>query len=186
MRKSVLALALFLAPLGSMPFAFSQEIDKSEAAKAPKPEQHFYRLVFVVQELNEEGKPVNGRSYTTTVETESHPVQIRTSGRIPVPLPAVQNGSVTLPTQFQYVEVGIKFDIREVHELGKQLTFQLQADVDSMPPSSDPNAHYPVTRHNQWDAQVLVPVGKPAPVFTSDSLDSKGSMQVVVTATPLQ
>jgi hypothetical protein len=33
---------------------------------------------------------------------------------------------------------------------------------------------------------VLIPIGKPSVVFTSDSLDNKGSMQLVVTATPLQ
>ena len=35
-------------------------------------------------------------------------------------------------------------------------------------------------------AIVLIPIGKATVVFTSDSLDSKGSMQVVATVTPLQ
>jgi hypothetical protein len=37
-----------------------------------------------------------------------------------------------------------------------------------------------------WDAPVLIPIGKPTVVFSSDALESKGGMQLVVTATLLQ
>lgn len=38
---------------------------------------------------------------------------------------------------------------------------------------------------NTWQSRVLVPIGKRTVVFTSDSLDSKGSTRVVVTVTPV-
>jgi hypothetical protein len=58
--------------------------------------------------------------------------------------------------------------------------------VSSVAPAKDPNLHQPVIRQNKWQAGVLIPVGKATVVFASDSLDSKGGMQVVVTASPLQ
>ncbi len=62
----------------------------------------------------------------------------------------------------------------------------LVADVSSVATTNDASLHQPVIRQNKWQASVLIPIGKATVVFTSDSLDSKGSMQVVVTATPLQ
>ncbi len=44
----------------------------------------------------------------------------------------------------------------------------------------------PVIRQNVWDSTVLVPIGKPTVVFSSDDLDSKGKMQVEVTATRVE
>jgi len=55
-----------------------------------------------------------------------------------------------------------------------------------MAATADQSVHQPVVRQNKWQAAVLIPVGKPTVVFTSDALDSKGTMQLVVTATSLQ
>jgi hypothetical protein len=41
-------------------------------------------------------------------------------------------------------------------------------------------------RQNKWEAVVLIPIGKSTVVFSSDDLDNKGSMQMLVTATLLQ
>jgi hypothetical protein len=50
---------------------------------------------------------------------------------------------------------------------------------------SETKVHQPTIRQNRWQAVVLIPIGQPTVVFTSDALDSKGSMQLVVTATRL-
>jgi hypothetical protein len=42
-----------------------------------------------------------------------------------------------------------------------------------------------VIRQNSWQASVLIPVGKPTVVFSSDALENKGGMQVSMTATRL-
>jgi hypothetical protein len=43
-----------------------------------------------------------------------------------------------------------------------------------------------VIRQNKWDSSVLIPVGKPTLVFSADDLDSKGKMQVELTATKVE
>jgi hypothetical protein len=43
-----------------------------------------------------------------------------------------------------------------------------------------------VIRQNTWVGPVVIPVGKPTVVFSSDALESKGGMQVSVTATLLE
>jgi hypothetical protein len=80
----------------------------------------------------------------------------------------------------------VNIDAHNAHEMGHQLSLDLVADVSSIAPTDDGRIHRPVIRQNKWQSSVLIPVGKATVVFTSDSLDSKGSMQVVATATALQ
>jgi Bacterial type II and III secretion system protein len=168
----LLALAVVLQP------ACAQEAPKAnEAAKAADTTPvAFYRLLFVVQELGEDNKPVNSRAYTTTVSTNT-PGSIRTGSRIPV---------ATGNNQFQYVDVGVNVDIRHVTEIHHQLSLELTAEVSSLAGAYDPNVHQPVIRQNSWHASVLIPLGKATTIFASDALDNKGSIQVVITAQPLQ
>lgn len=187
MRIPVLAVALLLAPLASQPIAVSQEASKNDApdaAKSVNAEQHFYRLNFVVQELDENGKPLNGRSFTMTIATNSSS-QIRIGSRIPV-LITPPGGNPESSAQWQFTEARINFDVHAAHEVRKELAFDMSAELDAIPPVNEPKLQNRVTRHNQWHSIVLIPIGKATPVFTSDTLDSKGSMQIVVTATPLQ
>jgi hypothetical protein len=44
----------------------------------------------------------------------------------------------------------------------------------------------PVIRQNSWDSTVAIPIGKPTVVGSSDDLDSKGKLQVEVTATRVE
>jgi hypothetical protein len=142
--------------------------------------------------MGTDGKPTNSRSYTATVSTDSRDdrsTSIRTGSRIPVPTGSSSSGNdsqALANTQFQYVDVGVNIDARRAHQTGRELSLDLVADVTSVASTNDARIHQPVIRQNKWQASVLIPIGKSAVVFTSDSLDSKGSMQVVVTATPLQ
>jgi hypothetical protein len=191
MRKSILIFC-FLAvsgPLGY--FAVAQDSAKAqEPVKASEGPAHFYHLDFVVQELGSDGKPTNSRSYAATVSTGIHDrgTSIRTGSRIPIATGSSSSSSnqALVNTQWQYQDVGVNIDARNTREVGRQLSLDLVAAVSSIGATNDPNLHQPVIRENKWQASVLIPVGKAAVVFTSDSLDSKGSMQVVVTATPLQ
>jgi hypothetical protein len=178
MRKSILICCLFVLTVFLGQSAFAQDSPKTqEPAKTSEVPAHFYHLDFVVQEMGADGKVTNTRSYTATVSTDirDRGTSIRTNSRIPVPSGA----------QFQYVDVGVNIDARNVRELGRQLSLDLVADVSSVAATNDPNLHQPVIRQNKWQAGVLIPIGKATVVFTSDALDSKGSMQVVVTATSL-
>ncbi|MFZ0746451.1 MAG: hypothetical protein WAM85_18735 [Terracidiphilus sp.] len=192
MRKTtIICCLLFLTSALGMK-AFGQVVP--DIPKTTEPVEHYYRLDFVVQEVGVDGKPTNSRSYSTIVSTgRTDPFgTIRTGSRVPVMTGAVpgSTGSDKLEVQYQYVDVGVSIDTRNAHEIGHQLALHVSADVsslaDSTSSSTPASSSNPVIRQNTWQASVLIPIGKPTVIFTSDSLDSKGSMQVVVTATPLQ
>lgn len=188
MRK-VMTVCLFL--MGSFAFAgvtMAQDAPKPTQATKAEPPAHYFHLQFVIQELNADGKPTNSRTYTTTVSTTRDEFDsIRSGSRVPIAtgsFEGAEKGSA-VNTQFQYIDLGVKIDAQHVREVGDQLSLNLTADVSSVA-ASDPNLHQPIIRHNNWRSIVLVPIGKPAIVFTSDTLDSKGSMRMVVTATPIE
>ena len=190
MRKITLisCLLLFTVYLGQN--AFAQEASTQQSPKAqsnaPAPTNHFYRLDFTVEEIGADGKPINSRAYSTIVVTDSHEVMsIRTGSRIPIVVGNLgTNGKED--TQFQYQDLGVNFDVHELREIGKQLSLNLSAVLTGIAGTSDSVFHQPIIRQNRWQSYVLIPTGKPTVVFSSDSLDSKGSTRVLVTATPLQ
>jgi hypothetical protein len=161
-----------------------------DTAKAPtgesNPPEHYYRLNLTVEEINDAGKVDNTRSYVATLVTRSGAEQqIRTGSRIPI-----ATGTASGGTQFQYIDIGVNFDVRGVKETGDKLSFNLKAEISSLgqeqhagtgTPISDP-----VIRQNRWESSVLIPVGKPTVVFAADDLDSKGKMQVELTATKVE
>jgi len=190
MRRTLLATTALLAALAVPALTRAQDADKpAEPAKTAEPAPHYYHLVFVVQELDAAGKSVNSRTYTTSVSTDRHFTgQVRTGSRIPVATGAYANGKDETLTnvQFQYVDVGVNFDLSRVLEVGRTLSIDLSAEISSAADSGDTRIHQPVIRQNRWHAPVIIPLGKPTVVFSSDSLDSKGSLQVTLTATPLE
>ncbi len=187
MRKLTMLCCVLLLAFSCAQKLRAQEASKSaEAAKAPEPPVHYYHLEFVVQELGADGKAVNSRSYTMTTNTDraNRGVSIRTGSRVPVASGTVNNG---VPTTYQYIDVGINFDVHNTREVEGKLSIELSADVSSLAtPTGISQVGTPVIRNNRWQAPVLVPLRKATVVFTSDSLDTKGSMQVTLTATPLQ
>jgi hypothetical protein len=189
MRKTALLCTLLLSMLTLPSLVRAQDADKpAESAKAAEPVTHYYHLVFVVQELDTSGKPSNSRSYTTSVSTDRHfSGQIRTGSRIPIATSGSAEGTDKglSNVQFQYVDVGVNFDLLHVVEVGNTLAIDLSADISSVAEALDARIHQPIIRQNRWRSPVLIPLGKPTVVFSSDSLDSKGSLQVTVTATPL-
>lgn len=158
--------------------ALAQGNSGNEAAKPPV---HFYKLNFTLEEVNEAGKITNTRSYVATIATASggESQQIRTGSRIPIATGA-ENGS----TQFQYVDVGVNFDVRRANEIGDKLSFFLASEISSIASQTQiAGTGEPIIRQNRWDSMVLIPIGKPTTVFSADDLDSKGKMQVELTAT---
>lgn len=149
-------------------------------AKVADAPVHFYHLEFVVQELGTDGKPSNSRVYTVDANTDrvNRNTSIRTGSRVPVS---------TSGNSFQYVDLGVNIDVRNAHEVDGKLALEVNADVSSLAnPASAGTSSAPVIRTNRWQSPILIPVNKPTVVFTSDSLDSKGNMQIQVTARPVQ
>lgn len=183
MRKLVLICSLLLGFLVPLRPACAQDAQKAdEASHSSGPAAHFYRVTFVVEETGANEKPANSRTYTTTISTDRHfRGSIRTGSRIPI---ATSSTSSNGPTQFQYIDIGIDFDMTNVNELDHQLSLDLSADVSSVA-DKDPSLREPVIRQNRWSAAVLIPLGKASTVFASDSLDSPTNLRVSMTATPL-
>ena len=172
-----LAVLLFLGA-GTM---LSQEASEHQnSAKPSEASTRFFHLEFVVQELGADSKPVNSRSYSMTAST-ARGVSMRTGSRFPILTEAGKTSA------YQYVDLGINFDVSDVRETGNKLAVYITADVSSLAGENKTiPTNPPVIRNNRWQAPVLLPLNKSTVVFTSDALDSKGSMQVLVTATPLQ
>jgi hypothetical protein len=148
---------------------------------------HFYTLHYVLEELDATGKPVNSRSFSMTVSTGGTRTGIVVVGsRIPIVTGTVtpKSATNTFQTQFQYVDLGVKMTATQIHDDGDRLAFNLNAEISSPGASVMlSGVSEPVFHQNVWRADVLVPIGKPTIVFNSDDLDSKGSMQLQVTAT---
>jgi hypothetical protein len=142
----------------------------------PKPEPKFFTLNFVVKEV-EAGKTVNTRSFSMPVATTQGNQMLRAGGRIPISMGG---------TQFQFYDIGVNIDCRAVREVGPNLMMNVSADISSIapPPESVPNQ--PTVRTNRWNSEVSVPLKKPVIIFSSDDLASKRTMQLEVTATPIQ
>jgi len=187
MRKTTLLCLLILSSFAWPALGRAQDADKTtETAKAQEPAPHYYHLVFVVQDLDAAGKPTNSRTYTTSVSTDRHFTgQIRTGSRFPIASASSGSGA-GVSTQYQYVDLGVNFDLMHVVEVGRQISIDVSAELSSMADARDPSLHQPVIRQNRWHAPVLIPIGKPTVIFSSDALDSKGSLQVTATATVLE
>lgn len=184
MRKFALVVAVFAVAVAPA-CLFAQGAAQSSTQEVKEPE-HYYKLNFTLEELNDAGKVANSRSYIATIVTgRGGAQQIRTGSRIPIAT-GTENGS----TQFQYVDVGVSVDVRQVKEVGDKLGFSLSAEVSSLAPQANATTgtvgNDPVIRQNRWDSTVLIPIGKPTVVFSADDLDDKGKLQVELTATRVE
>ncbi len=200
MRKTIMLFTFLFVVPAFVPRSHAQETAKandagktSETAKAPEPPAHYYHLEFVIQELGADGKPTNSRSYSTIVnDRNDEPGDVRTGARVPI-ITGGRPGTTAngeLDFQYQYLDVGVSIATRNVHEVDRQLAFKLKIEVSSLADSTPSTAagmpNDPVIRQNMWQAAVVIPIGKSTVVFSSDSLNNKGAMQAVVTATPIQ
>jgi hypothetical protein len=148
----------------------------SASASARTPE-HFYKLNLIVEEVSEAGKVTNARTYVATISTPGPGTQqIRTGARIPV-----ETGS----GQWQYMDVGVNFDVFHPREVDDKLAFSLNAEISSLATPANgtsSSASHPVVRQNRWSSNVVILTGKPTVVFSADDLEDKGKMQVEVMA----
>ncbi|MGB7134081.1 MAG: hypothetical protein WBD46_02265 [Acidobacteriaceae bacterium] len=164
---------------------------QNAAGTATAPAQHFYHLHFAVEELDGAGKVTNTRSYEETIATtgggqSTGDQQIKTGSRVPIATGSYASGTNQnlANTQFQYIDLGVALDVRDANEHGLMLGFRLKAEVSSIARQTEvAGIGEPVIRQNSWDSTVAIPIGKPTVVGSSDDLDSKGKLQIVVTAT---
>jgi Bacterial type II and III secretion system protein len=185
--KMIATLAAFFT-LSLLPVAMRAQNPPEPAAASP---QHFYHVRFAVAEIDASGKVTNTRSYEETIcTTGGHAVgdqQIKTGSRVPIATGSYGANTNLANTQFQYIDLGVNLDVRDAVEHGDKLNFRLRAEISSIAHQTEiAGIGEPVIRQNSWDSLVAIPVGKPTVVFSSDDLDSKGKMQVEVTATRVE
>jgi len=147
-----------------------------------RPAVRFYRLDFVVKELDE-STVMNSRNYSMTIATDhrASPSSIRTGSRVPY---QVSSGN------YQFADVGVNIDCRwgNMLEIPAQpdgmLVLTINAEISSVAPGGLPSAH-PIIRQTKWGSLVLLPEKKPTIVFSSDDAASRRKMQLELTATPI-
>src|SRR5580692_2815282 len=94
----------------------------TEAVDTVQAPVHYYRLNFAIEETDADGKPTNSRSYSITVSTDPRETdgKIRTGSRIPIATGSIRSSGVDgkLDFQYQYLDVGVNIDTRQVREAG--------------------------------------------------------------------
>ena len=132
----------------------------------------YYRIDFVIKEV-EGGKVLNSRAYSMTTSTSPRNSSIRTGSKVPY-----QTGS----GQYNYAEVGINIDCKNMKEENNRLILDVLAEVSSTAQGTE-GSSTPIIRQNRWISTVTVPLNKPTTVFSSDDVTAKRQMQVEITAT---
>jgi len=144
---------------------------QSDDAKPAAEHSRYFHLEFVVKELDA-GKVINARHYSTNTVVGQKGV-IRTGNKVPV-----QAGN---PVGITYIDVGVSIDCTVEQEIEGNLPLNVTVEISSSATSSNP----PMIRQTKWSSNVIVPIGKPTVVFSSDDVASKGQTQLELTATPI-
>lgn len=142
----------------------------SSRAEQPAPPTKFFKLDFVLQELDGT-KVINSREYSVT-EGEGTPGSIRARAQV--------------PTKTNTVDIGTNLDISQLHGTENGLTLTVGANITTLPLDPVPDSVFPMIRVNMWSGSVLIPLRKPVVLFSSDDVSSKHKLQLVLTATPVK
>lgn len=140
--------------------------------KAAKIEPKFYKLNFVVKEL-EGSKVVNARTYSMLASTTSNN-SIRAGEKLPV----------SVESTYQVFDVGTNVDCRDVRPAQNGLSLDVTLDTSGLAQETSGTTR-PVIRNYRWSSGVLIPLNKSTVIFSSDRVSDKGQMQVELTATPI-
>ncbi len=167
--------------------------DASTAASphqiAAKDGERYYKLVFRVIAVGDEGTASSSRAYSQVIVADhdgknGRPSEIRTGDKVPV-----ASGSLTpgVSTQFQYIDVGTEIDTSGATDNDGALQAFITARLSSVGKPNVQNAalNQPVIRQCKWDSRVTVPIGKPTIIFSSDNPSDKGKTELELTATPI-
>jgi len=146
---------------------------QTENAKSAPEQPKYFHLEFVVKDLDG-GKVINARHYSTTVMTGDRTCTIRSGNKVPI-----QAGGATGIT---YVDVGVNIDCHSANQIEGSLALNVTAEISSAATSSS----QPMIRQTKWNSNVIVPIGKPTVIFSSDDVSTKGQTQLELTATPIE
>ena len=188
--------AVLLAQAATPAVAPSADVKSSPTPEAkPAPElPHYFHFDFAVKEVDE-GKVTNSRTYTIVMAvrragnvkydfSQLNQSSLRSGNRIPVI--TGKSDAAGASAQYQYIDVGVNVDVVNPVEWQGQLMMVVRCDVSNVPGGVDTNTPNPVIRQARWDSSVVVPIGKPTTIFSSDDVSSKRTLQLELTATPIK
>jgi hypothetical protein len=148
----------------------------------------YLKLVYRTLQIGEDGNAVSSHSYSTIVVANTghaSPSQIRSDDKIPI----VTGNSSSGDIQYQYQVVGTDIDTYGAKLSGNQLTVNLSVNLNEVAKSNataEKSIPAPVVRQLKWQSDVIVTVGKPTIVFTSDSPSNTGKTELELTATEIK
>jgi hypothetical protein len=84
-----------------------------------------------------------------------------------------------------YVDVGVNIDCRALKEIQNQLALAVTSEISSAAAESASSGP-PLIRNARWNSDVIVQIGKPTVIFSSDDPTTKRQLQLELTATPIK
>jgi hypothetical protein len=184
MRVSRFTALLLIAFCASLP-AIAQEAHASaptdlsydQRQQAKEMATRYFRLQVSVHELDGT-RVINHRDYSViaAAEAEARPVSIRSGDRIPTTL--TTKGAADT----EYLDLGVDVDVQNIEMHGDRLALRIDGHLNSLADPSNTNSTSPVIRRNSWGSRVLIPIGKPEIIFSSDDPSTTHRFQVEITA----
>lgn len=181
LTKVIFVLALASGLLAQQPAKGSA--DQPGKAEETRPQDNFYRLNFVIYEL-EGGKRVNQRDYSLIAKANVNPSpSVRISTRVPV---------YSEEKKMQYIDAGLTLNCNVIDQATGKIQAHCEVDISGFVqhdqvPESRGNAVVPApvlrsTRSNTW---AVLTMGKPFLIASIDDINSAKRMQIEVTATKI-
>jgi hypothetical protein len=174
--------AVLLAP--ALLCAQSQDTPDTSSAQAGP----YLKLVYRTLQIGADGKVTSSHSHSTIVVANNghaSPSKIRSSDKVPIATGSPSSGNI----EYQYQDVGTNIDTSGAKLYGNQLTVNLSvalSEVAKNDVAPDKTITAPVFRALSWQSDVMVTVGRPTIIFTSDNVSDTGKTELELTATEIK
>ena len=131
---------------------------------------------------------MSSHNYSTIVVANTghaSPSEIRSDDKIPIVTSNTSSGDI----QYQYQIVGTDIDTYGAKLSGNQLTVNLSVNLNEIAKSdvaAEKPISAPVVRQLKWQSDVIVILGRPTIVFSSDNPSDTGKTEFELTATEIK
>lgn len=181
-------IAAILSSMLLAPALLCAQDTQSQTDASSQPTGPHLKLVYRTLQIGADGKMVSSHSYSTIVVANTghaSPSQIRSNDRVPIAMGNPSGGN----TQYQYQDVGTNIDTYGVKLGGNQLTLGLSVSLNEVAKNdvaTEKTIFAPVVRQLKWESNVIVTVGRPTVIFTSDNPSDTGKTELELTATEIR
>jgi hypothetical protein len=181
-RIAAIVSAIFLAPV----LLCAQGTQDTPEASSAQTSPHL-KLVYRTIQIGQDGKAVSSHSYSTIVVANTEHAsqsQIRSDDKVPIAVNA-SSGNI----EYQYQNVGTDIDTYGAKLSGDRLTVNLTVNLNEIAKRdviAEKSITAPVVRQLRWQSDVIVTMGKPTIVFTSDDPSGTGKTELELTATEIK